>query len=244
MFDTPLWLADNDRLVLRDISARATLAGARVVTLNPPRRGKRKAEYLQWLHALTAAADDAQALETHLQRDAVVDGGWMSNGQFLDGVALTGLLPAPLVILATFVGTWLGYMQGRFLGHTQMYHRLMSHLDEKHKEKVHYLLNKYGIITLITARYIAFVRTAYPYIVGANEIPQGRFLVVNLISSIMWICPLVGLGYYLSHTKLAAQYESQFLSIILCLPLVLLVGGLIALVWRWLSKRKVHVSRD
>jgi selenocysteine-specific elongation factor len=71
VLDTPLWLADNDRLVLRDISARATLAGARVVTLNPPRRGKRKAEYLQWLHALTAAADDAQALETHLQRDAV-----------------------------------------------------------------------------------------------------------------------------------------------------------------------------
>lgn len=71
VLDTPLWLADNDRLVLRDISARVTLAGARVVTLNPPRRGKRKAEYLQWLHALAAAADDAQALETHLQRDAV-----------------------------------------------------------------------------------------------------------------------------------------------------------------------------
>jgi selenocysteine-specific elongation factor len=49
VLDTPLWLADNDRLVLRDISARVTLAGARVVTLNPPRRGKRKPEYLQWL---------------------------------------------------------------------------------------------------------------------------------------------------------------------------------------------------
>lgn len=33
VLDTPLWLADNDRLVLRDISARVTLAGARVVTL-------------------------------------------------------------------------------------------------------------------------------------------------------------------------------------------------------------------
>lgn len=42
VLDTPLRLADNDRLVLRDISARLTLAGARVVTLNPPRRGKRK----------------------------------------------------------------------------------------------------------------------------------------------------------------------------------------------------------
>ena len=88
------------------------------------------------------------------------------------------------------------------------------------------------------------MRTAYPYIVGANEIPQGRFLVVNLISSIMWICPLVGLGYYLSHTKLAAQYESQFLSVIIYLPVVLLVGGLIALVWRWWSRRKPGVSRE
>jgi selenocysteine-specific translation elongation factor len=35
VLDTPLWLADNDRLVLRDISARLTLAGARVVTLDP-----------------------------------------------------------------------------------------------------------------------------------------------------------------------------------------------------------------
>ncbi|WEF28293.1 selenocysteine-specific translation elongation factor [Klebsiella aerogenes] len=72
VLDTPLWLADNDRLVLRDISARLTLAGARVVALNPPRRGKRKAEYLQWLYALAAAqSDDAQALDIYLQRDAV-----------------------------------------------------------------------------------------------------------------------------------------------------------------------------
>ncbi|EMS1124092.1 selenocysteine-specific translation elongation factor [Klebsiella aerogenes] len=72
VLDTPLWLADNDRLVLRDISARLTLAGARVVTLNPPRRGKRKPEYLQWLYTLAAAqGDDAQALDIHLQRDAV-----------------------------------------------------------------------------------------------------------------------------------------------------------------------------
>nr|VUD34857.1 Selenocysteine-specific translation elongation factor [Raoultella sp. NCTC 9187] len=71
VLDSPLWLADNDRLVLRDISARSTLAGARVVTLNPPRRGKRKPEYLQWLHTLASVDDDALALEVHLQRDAV-----------------------------------------------------------------------------------------------------------------------------------------------------------------------------
>ncbi|WP_270221918.1 selenocysteine-specific translation elongation factor [Kosakonia cowanii] len=71
VLDTPLWLADNDRLVLRDISARTTLAGARVVTLNSPRRGKRKADYLAWITDLARAEDDAQALSAHLSRGAV-----------------------------------------------------------------------------------------------------------------------------------------------------------------------------
>ncbi|BBU79811.1 hypothetical protein EIMP300_12110 [Escherichia coli] len=71
VFDTPLWLADNDRIVLRDISARNTLAGARVVMLNPPRRGKRKPEYLQWLASLARAQSDADALSVHLERGAV-----------------------------------------------------------------------------------------------------------------------------------------------------------------------------
>lgn len=39
-----------------------------------------------------------------LQRDAVTQGAWMSNAQFLDGLALSGLLPAPLIIFSTFVG--------------------------------------------------------------------------------------------------------------------------------------------
>ncbi len=39
-----------------------------------------------------------------LQHDAVVRGGWMTNDQFLDGLALSGILPAPLIIFATFVG--------------------------------------------------------------------------------------------------------------------------------------------
>ncbi|MGG7449044.1 selenocysteine-specific translation elongation factor [Kosakonia oryzendophytica] len=71
VLDTPLWLADNDRLVLRDISARSTLAGARVVALNSPRRGKRKTDYLNWITALAQASDDAQALSVHLSRGAV-----------------------------------------------------------------------------------------------------------------------------------------------------------------------------
>jgi chromate transporter len=47
-----------------------------------------------------------------VQRDAVAVGQWMSNAQFLDGLALSGILPAPLVIFVTFVG----YLGGGLAG--------------------------------------------------------------------------------------------------------------------------------
>ncbi|MFP2505906.1 selenocysteine-specific translation elongation factor [Buttiauxella gaviniae] len=78
VLDTPLWLADNDRLVLRDISARVTLAGARAILLHAPRRGKRQPAFLAWLQQLKQAENDPQALDIHLQRSAVTltDFGW------------------------------------------------------------------------------------------------------------------------------------------------------------------------
>jgi chromate transporter len=39
-----------------------------------------------------------------LQEDAVHSGAWMSDAQFMDGLALSSLLPAPLIIFSTFVG--------------------------------------------------------------------------------------------------------------------------------------------
>ena len=50
-----------------------------------------------------------------LRHDAVQVGAWMTNAQFLDGLALSGLLPAPLIIFSTFVGYIGGGMPGAIL---------------------------------------------------------------------------------------------------------------------------------
>jgi chromate transporter len=47
-----------------------------------------------------------------LQHDMVVVGGFMTNDQFLDGLALSGVLPAPLIIFGTFDG----YVAGGAIG--------------------------------------------------------------------------------------------------------------------------------
>ena len=45
-------------------------------------------------------------------RDDSVGRGWLSEGQFLDSLALGGVIPAPLIIFATFVGYLAGGLSG------------------------------------------------------------------------------------------------------------------------------------
>jgi chromate transporter len=47
-----------------------------------------------------------------VEDDATGPDGWMTASQFLDGLALSGIIPAPLIIFATFVG----YVGGGLLG--------------------------------------------------------------------------------------------------------------------------------
>jgi chromate transporter len=47
-----------------------------------------------------------------LREDAVERGAWMTERDFLDGVALSGILPAPLIIFSTFVGYFGGGAAG------------------------------------------------------------------------------------------------------------------------------------
>jgi chromate transporter len=51
-----------------------------------------------------------------LREDAVHRQHWMSDTQFLDGIGLSGVLPAPLVIFGTFIG----YLAGGWIGATAM----------------------------------------------------------------------------------------------------------------------------
>ncbi|NHB62513.1 selenocysteine-specific translation elongation factor [Photorhabdus sp. RW14-46] len=71
VLDSPLWLVEDDRLILRDISARKTLAGTRVINLNSPRRGKRQPAFLHWLTQLARTSDHAANLALHLPRGAL-----------------------------------------------------------------------------------------------------------------------------------------------------------------------------
>jgi selenocysteine-specific elongation factor len=71
----------GDRVVVRDQSARRTLAGGRVIDVDPPRRGRAKPERLALLRAMEPA-DAAQALEERLALAQRSGAAGVDLGQF------------------------------------------------------------------------------------------------------------------------------------------------------------------
>lgn len=90
------WLAQQGPAIVETASSASTVAtngGASLAIL-----------FWSGLKAGALTFGGAYTAIPLLQRDAVHTGAWMSNAQFMDGIALSGLLPAPLIIFSTFVG--------------------------------------------------------------------------------------------------------------------------------------------
>lgn len=112
-----------------------------------------------------------------LQEDAVVSGGWMTSRTFLDGVALSGVLPAPLIIFSTFVGYVAGGPIGALAMTTGIFAPafLFTLVGHRHLERLvehratHALLDGVtaGVVGLITATSLLLAPIAIRGIAGA-----------------------------------------------------------------------------
>jgi chromate transporter len=60
--------------------------------------------FLEGLKAGLLTFGGAYTVVPFLQDTAVESQGWLTNAEFLDGIALGGVLPAPMIIFSTFVG--------------------------------------------------------------------------------------------------------------------------------------------
>jgi chromate transporter len=68
--------------------------------------------FLEGLKAGLLTFGGAFTVIPFLQQTAVADHHWLTDSQFVDGLALGGILPAPLIIFSTFVGYIAGGLGG------------------------------------------------------------------------------------------------------------------------------------
>ena len=115
--------------------------------------------------------------------------------------ASAGKLNVALVMLAFFLGSVIGdstgYWTGRAMGKT-LFNRESSWIFKPSRvQKAHDFFEKYGVKTVILARFVPIVRTFAPLVVGAAEMPYSRFLPFSIIGALLWIPSMVLAGYFL-----------------------------------------------
>jgi membrane-associated protein len=135
----------------------------------------------------------------------------LAVGFFLPGDSLlvvSGLMARTLpdklnvvyVMLAFFAGSVIGdntgYWTGRIMG-KKLFTRENSRVFKPSRvAKAHAFFEKYGVKTVVLARFVPIVRTFAPIVVGAAEMPYSRFLPFSILGGALWISSMVLAGYF------------------------------------------------
>ena len=143
-----------------------------------------------------------------LQESAVDDHGWLTQSEFVDGLALGGVLPAPFIIFATFVGYLAGGVGGALAITVGVFlpafvlpiflHRRLVQVAENPRIRPFLLGVSAAVVGLIAAVAVDIVET------GVVDVPTALIAVAAFVAlmrfhgklTVLWVvlgCGAVGL---------------------------------------------------
>ena len=163
--------------------------------------------------------------------------------------AAAGKLNIWLVLIAFFLGSVIGdstgYWTGRVMGKT-LFNREDSFIFKPSRvEKAHLFFEKYGVKTVILARFVPIVRTFAPIVIGAAEMPYKTFLTYSVIGGLLWINSMVLAGYFLGgviETALGIKLEDHIEKVVMVVVALSLIPPAIEFLKHRYGKKVVEAS--
>jgi membrane-associated protein len=148
--------------------------------------------------------------------------------------AAAGKLNVIYVMLAFFFGSVIGdntgYWTGRLMGKT-LFNRESSWIFKPSRvEKAKHFFEKYGVKTVVLARFVPIVRTFAPLVVGAAEMPYPKFLFYSVLGGALWISSMVLAGYFLGgviENALGIKLEDHIEKVVIVVVLLSLLPPII-----------------
>jgi membrane-associated protein len=127
---------------------------------------------------------------------------------FIAGVAAATIGPSgqpwvdiwvliPALIAAAIIGDQLGYFLGNKTGHAIFTREEGFFFKRRNAEKAHALCLNYGVYAVIFAKFAPGFRTFVPFMAGVGEMPYKKYLLVDSLAVVGWICLVVLSGYVL-----------------------------------------------
>ncbi|CUX96258.1 Inner membrane protein YqjA [Candidatus Gullanella endobia] len=133
-----------------------------------------------------------------------------------------------LLTISASLGSWIGYLYGKWLGSNRVVKNWLSHLPEHYHQRAYRMFHHHGLSALIIGRFFVFIRTLLPAIIGLSGLSSSRFQFFNCISAFLWIFILTLIGFFLGKIPIFKRYEEKLMLCLMLLPLVLLTLGLIS----------------
>lgn len=100
-----------------------------------------------------------------------------------------------LLLVAAFVGDWVNYHIGQYIG-PKAFSGKYKLLKREYLEKTERFYDKYGGKTIIYARFVPIVRTFAPFVAGVGSMSYSKFASYNVIGAVAWVTGFLFIGYF------------------------------------------------
>ncbi|WP_394246446.1 DedA family protein [Vibrio profundi] len=134
-----------------------------------------------------------------------------------------------LLSCASFSGSIIAYLQGRWLHSTRFMRKAEQTLPDESLPKAKKLLSRFGFLSLFASRFIPFVRVLTPMLMGVAQLSAIRTLVVSATSSVTWVISLLLAGNWAMKHPFISQYQELLTKWFLLGSLLLMAVAFIAL---------------
>lgn len=163
----------------------------------------------------------------------------IQNFLYIDSDLMNVLLLSSMVAVAGIFGNMVGYWFGSKSGY-YLYNRQDSFwFKKKYLIQSKDFFEKHGGRAIILARFLPIFRTFAPIVAGIVMMEKKKFMLYNVISSIVWSFSLIFAGHYL-YGFLLEKYAIDLKEHIELIVIILVVVTIVPVILKFSKKSKTE----
>ena len=137
-----------------------------------------------------------------------------ARGDLTLGVILVG------VVVCAVAGDQVGYAFGQRVGPALFRRPDSRFFRREHVEKAQAYFDRYGVKTIVLARFVPIVRTFAPIVAGVGSMHYRTFVTFNVLGGLLWGVGVTLAGYFLGEAIDIDRYLLPIVGVIILISLV------------------------
>ncbi len=140
-----------------------------------------------------------------------------------------------LLIAAAILGDFVNYEIGKHFGQ-RVFRKDSKIFKPSYLEKTQSFYDKYGLKTIIYARFVPIVRTFAPFVAGVVKMPYSKFGLYNIAGGILWVTLFLLGGFFFGQISFV---KNNFSIVVLAIIGISILPPIIEVIKEKFTKKSV-----